>query len=78
MLIIIWRPTGFAVVTALQNVCKFNAGYYVSKVLTPLSECLRERGGGDSRKLIVYGDSASLHKAAMLQQFLSRWFQILT
>jgi hypothetical protein len=38
MFILTWTPTGFAVVTALENRCKFNASYYVSKVLTPLSE----------------------------------------
>jgi hypothetical protein len=45
MLSIVWDPTGFAVVTALESGCKFNAGSYVSKVLTPLSEWWRERGG---------------------------------
>jgi hypothetical protein len=38
MLTIVWDPTGFAVVTALDRGCKINAGYYVSKVPTPLSE----------------------------------------
>jgi hypothetical protein len=31
MLTIVWSPTGFAVVTALDNGWKFNAGYYVTK-----------------------------------------------
>jgi hypothetical protein len=47
MLTIVCGPTGFAVVTALESGCKFNAGCYVSKVLTPLSEWWRERGGGN-------------------------------
>jgi hypothetical protein len=47
MLTIVYGPTGFAVVTALGSGCKFNAGYYVSTVLTPLSEWWRERGGGN-------------------------------
>jgi hypothetical protein len=38
MLTIICSPTGFAVVAALESGRKFNAGYYVSKLLTPLSE----------------------------------------
>jgi hypothetical protein len=38
MLAIVWDPTGFVVVTALNTGYKFNAGYYVSKMLTPLSE----------------------------------------
>jgi hypothetical protein len=47
MLAIVWDPTEFAVVTALDSRCKFNVGYYVSEVLTPLSEWWRERGGGN-------------------------------
>jgi hypothetical protein len=42
-----WDPTGFAVVTALESGCKFNAGYYVSKMPTPFCEWWYERGGGD-------------------------------
>jgi hypothetical protein len=38
MLTIVGGPTGFAMMSALENGCKFNAGYYVSEVLTPLSE----------------------------------------
>jgi hypothetical protein len=55
---IVWVSTGFAVVTALDRGCKFNAGYYVSKVLTPLSEWWRERGCRNFRKLIVHADNA--------------------
>jgi hypothetical protein len=47
MLIIVWDPAEFAVVTAIDGGCKFNAGYYVSEVLTPLSEWWCERGGGN-------------------------------
>jgi transposase len=60
------------VVTALENGCKFNAGYYVSKVLTPLSEWWRARGSGDFRKLVVDSDNARPHKASVLQQFTAR------
>jgi hypothetical protein len=67
-----WDPTGFAAVTALESGCKFNAGYYVTKVLTPLSEWWCERGGGDFRKLIVHADNSRLHKAAVSQQFMAR------
>jgi hypothetical protein len=62
MLTLVCGPTGFAVVTAIESWCKFNAGYYVSKMLTPLSEWLRERGGGEFRKLIVHADNARPHK----------------
>jgi hypothetical protein len=41
-----WWATGFAVVIAIERGCKSNTGYYVSDVLTPLSEWWREGGGG--------------------------------
>jgi hypothetical protein len=71
MLTIVWDPTGFAVVTALENWCKFNAGYYVSEVLTPLSEWWRERGSRNFGELIVHADHARPHKATMSQQFMA-------
>jgi hypothetical protein len=43
MLTIAWDLAKFAVVTALDSVCKFNADYYMSEVLKPLSEWWRER-----------------------------------
>jgi hypothetical protein len=43
---IMWSRRGFAVVTTLESWCKFNAGYYVSKLLTTLSEWWRGREGG--------------------------------
>jgi histone-lysine N-methyltransferase SETMAR len=72
MLTIVCGPTGLAVVTALESKRKLNAGYYASKVLTPLSERWRERGGGDLRKLIVHADNARPHKATVSQQFMAR------
>jgi histone-lysine N-methyltransferase SETMAR len=72
MLTIVSSPTGFAVVTAFDSGAKFNAGYYVSEVLTPLSEWWCELGGGDFRKLIVHADNARPHKATVPQQFMAR------
>jgi hypothetical protein len=68
---IVWDPTEFAVVTTLDSGCKFNAGYYVSEVLTPLSEWWRERGGGNFRKLIVHAANARPHKATVSQPFMA-------
>jgi hypothetical protein len=72
MLTIAWDPTECAVVTALDSGCKFNAGYYVSEVLTPLSEWWRERGGGDFGKVIVHGENTRSHKATVSQQFMAQ------
>jgi hypothetical protein len=71
MITIVCGPTGFAIVTAIERGCKFNTGYYVSKVLTWLSEWWRERRGGDSRKLIVHADIVRPHNAAVSQQFMA-------
>jgi hypothetical protein len=65
-------PTEFAVVTDLENGCKFNAGYYVSKVPIPLSEWWCERGGGDFRKLIVHADNTRPHQVSVSQQFMAQ------
>jgi hypothetical protein len=72
MLTTVWCPTGFAVVSSLESECKFNAGYYVSEVLAPLSECWRERGGGNFGKLSVHADHARPHKSTVSQQFTTR------
>jgi histone-lysine N-methyltransferase SETMAR len=71
MLTIAWDSTEFVVVTALDSWCKFNAGYYVSEVLTPLSEWWCERGGGKFRKRIVHAENARLQKATVSQQFMA-------
>jgi histone-lysine N-methyltransferase SETMAR len=78
MLTIVWDPTEFAAVTALDSGCKFNAGYYVSKVLTPLSEWQCERGGGDFRKHIVHAANARAHKATLSPQFMAQNAMVLT
>jgi hypothetical protein len=59
-------------VTAIESDCKFNAGYYVSKGLTPLPEWWRERRGGDFGKLIVHADSARPHEAGVSQHFMAQ------
>jgi hypothetical protein len=51
MLTIMWSSMGFAAVIALESGCKFNAGYYVSRVLTVLSEWQCKRRGEDFAKM---------------------------
>jgi hypothetical protein len=57
MLAVVGGQMWFAVVTAIESGCKFKADYYVSKVITRLSELLRVRGDGNFRKLIVHADN---------------------
>jgi hypothetical protein len=65
MLIIVMGSTGFEVVTALESECgfKFNAGYYVNKVLIILSEWWPERVCWTFRKVIIHADSERGHKS---------------
>jgi hypothetical protein len=70
MLAVVWDSTGFVVVIALENGCKFNSGSYVNKVLMLISEWWGERGCGTFRKLIVDADNARPHKARISQQFI--------
>jgi hypothetical protein len=72
MFTIVRSLTGFAVVVAIENGCKFNAGYYVSKVLALLSEWLCERGGGNFRNPRVDVKNDRLQRASGLSQFLAR------
>jgi hypothetical protein len=57
---------------ALESGCKFNAGYYVSKVPTQLSEWLCEGGGGNYPNLTFGSDNTRPHTAALSQQFMAR------
>jgi hypothetical protein len=52
MVTIAYRPMGFAVVTTMESGCKFNAGYYLSKMLTLLSEWWCDGGRGNLGNLI--------------------------
>jgi hypothetical protein len=72
MLTIVWDPTVCAVVTALNSGCKFTAGYYVSEVLTLLSEWWRERGAGHGGNLIVHAENMLPHKATVSQQLMAQ------
>jgi histone-lysine N-methyltransferase SETMAR len=71
MLTVFCHTIGFAVVTALDSGCKDNTGYYVSKVLTPLSEWCRERGGGLFGNPTVHGDNARPHKTTVSQHVMA-------
>jgi hypothetical protein len=38
MLTIVWNPSGFHLISALPNGCKFNASHYVTNILGPLAD----------------------------------------
>jgi hypothetical protein len=70
MLTIVWNPGGFHLVNILPKGFKFNASYYITQVLDPLSKWQRTQVGRTNRKLIVHADNARPHTAKMTSQFL--------
>jgi hypothetical protein len=65
MLTIVWNPGGFHLVNILPEGFKFNASYYVTQILDPLSKWRRTQVGRANRKLIVHADNARPHTAKM-------------
>jgi hypothetical protein len=70
MLTIVWNPGGFHLVNILPKGFKFNASYYVTHILDPLSKWRRTQVGRTNRKLIVHADNASPHMAKMTSPFM--------
>jgi hypothetical protein len=58
-------------VTAIDRGCKFNAGYYVSKVLTPLPEWWCGHRDENIGNLTVHANDARPHRTALSQQFMA-------
>jgi histone-lysine N-methyltransferase SETMAR len=59
-------------VNILPKGFKFNASYYVTHILDPLSKWRRTQVGRTNRKLIVYADNARPHTAKMTSQFMEQ------
>jgi hypothetical protein len=72
MLTIVWNPGGFHLVNILPKGFKFNASYYVTQILDPLSKWRRTQVGRTNRKLIVHADNARPHTAKMTSQFMEQ------
>jgi hypothetical protein len=51
MLTIVWNPRGFHLINVLQKGRKFNGGYYIAEILTPLSQWRSIEATGNDRKL---------------------------
>jgi histone-lysine N-methyltransferase SETMAR len=72
MLTIVWNPGGFPLVNIFPKGFKFNASYYVTQILDPLSKWRRTQVGGTNRKLTMHADSADPHTAKMTSQFMEQ------
>jgi histone-lysine N-methyltransferase SETMAR len=51
---------------------KFNAAYYVTDILSPLSKWRSASAKADKRKLIIHADNASPHIAQLSAQFFEQ------
>jgi hypothetical protein len=57
MLTIVWNSGGFHLTKALGKGRKFTTGYYIAKVLEPLSQWRSIEAAGNERKLLVHADN---------------------
>jgi hypothetical protein len=72
MLTIVWNPRAFHLIDVLAKGRKFNATYYVTEILSVISEWRSTDAKGDERKLIICGDNARPHTAQLLPQFFEQ------
>jgi hypothetical protein len=70
MPIMVWNPGDFHLLNILPKGFKFNASYYVTQILDPLSKWRRAHVGRNNRKLIAHADNARPHTAKMTSQFM--------
>jgi hypothetical protein len=60
MITIVWNPQGFHLVDALPKGQKFNANYYIDRIIQSL---LESRSTGRDPGLIIHADNARPHMA---------------
>jgi histone-lysine N-methyltransferase SETMAR len=68
MLTMVWNPVDFHLVNILPEGFKFNASYYVTQILGPLSKWRTTEVGRTNRKLIVPADNTRPHTAKTTSQ----------
>jgi hypothetical protein len=71
MLTIIWNPRVFQLIRVLEKGSKFNAGYYIAKILEPLSQWRSIEAAGNERKLLVHAHNARPHTAKLSTQYFN-------
>jgi hypothetical protein len=74
MLTIVWNPSGFHLINVLPKgfKFKFNASFYVTLILGPLSDWRRTQVGRTNRKLWVHADNARPHAATVTLKFMQQ------
>jgi hypothetical protein len=71
MLTIVRNPREFYLIKVLEKSCKFNAGYYITEILKPLSQWRSIEAAGNERKLLVHADNARPHTAKLSTQYFN-------
>jgi hypothetical protein len=66
MVTIVWNPQGFHLIDALLKGQKFNANYYIDRILQQL---LEGRSTGRDPGLIIHADNARSHTARKTFKF---------
>jgi hypothetical protein len=69
MVTIVWNPQGFHLVDALPKGQKFNANYYIDRILQSL---LESRSTGRGPCLIIHADNARPHPAQKFSNFAGK------
>jgi histone-lysine N-methyltransferase SETMAR len=65
---IAWNPHGFHLIKVLEKGRKFNAGYYITETLKPLSQWRSIEAAGKKRKLLVHACNVRPHTAKLSSQ----------
>jgi hypothetical protein len=71
ILTVVWNPHGFHLIKVLGKGRKFNAGYYITEILKPLSQWRSIEAAGDKRKLLVHAGNARPHTAKLPTQYFN-------
>jgi hypothetical protein len=71
MLTIVWNPRRFHLIKVLEKGRKFNAGYYITEILEPLSQWRSIEAAGKERKLLVRANNVRPHAAKLSTQYFN-------
>jgi hypothetical protein len=72
MLMIVWNPNGFHVISVFSKGIKFKADHYITDIFNPFAEWRKTQVGRIARKLIVHADIARRHSTEMCLDFLEQ------
>jgi hypothetical protein len=74
MLTVVWNTHGFHLIDVLPKSSKFNAGHYISHILSPLPEILALYQDDLRRHFVIHADNTRSHCAKTVTQFFESQF----